>query len=134
MSYSVRIDSSTKSWLSVFARGEVKRRGAKVLAEAKKTCPVDQGRLRASLTLEIKYNGLKPYAVVGSPLDYAVWVHEGTGIYVGRGYITPKRAKVLAWPARRGSYNSKNGMVFAARVKGMRGRPWLVNALKAAYE
>ena len=128
------ISPNAKGFAAVFARKEVVRRGNKVLAEAKKTCPVHEGKLRSSLRMDVKYRGLVPYAVVGSPLDYAIWVHQGTGIYAGRGYIYPKRAKVLAWPARAGSYNVRNGMVFAARVKGMKGRPWLANALRAGMD
>lgn len=132
MGVQVKILPSAKGMLSAFAKAEVERRGKKVLAEAKRTCPTDSGQLRDSLRLDIAYKGMMPYATVGSPLEYAIYVHQGTGIYVGRGYIRPKRAQVLAWPARANSYNVRNGMVFAAKVRGMRGRPWLVNALRHA--
>ena len=124
--YNVRLNPRIKSLVTGYAKDEVEKRARLVLAEAKRTCPVDQGNLRDSLNYTIKYAAGLPYATVGSPLKYASYVHEGTGIYVGRGYIYPKRAKVLAWPNRNGS-----GMIFAAKVKGMKGRPWLRNALKA---
>lgn len=77
---------------------------------------------------------------IGSNLPYAIWVHEGTGIYAGKGYITPKRSTLLRWPnknnsgsgSRRYSGGATGKYVFAKRVKGVRGRPFLRDALPAA--
>ena len=129
MKIDVKILPAAKTVANDFARMEVERRGKKVLDRARQTCPTDTGNLKASLRLEMQYRATVPIAIVGSNLPYALYVHEGTGIYAGRGYIYPKRAKVLAWKARPGSYNVRNGMVFAARVRGIRGRPWLKQAL-----
>lgn len=58
-----------------------------VEVQAKRNCPVDDGVLRASITHEI--DGLAGY--VGSGVEYAPYVHQGTGIYAvnGDGRKTP---------------------------------------------
>ena len=49
--------------------------------EAKERCPVDDGTLRASITHQIDgYTG-----IVGTNMEYAPYVHEGTGIYAKNG-------------------------------------------------
>lgn len=72
---------------------------------------------------------------IGSRLRYAIWVHNGTGIYGPRQTkIVPKTANVLAWRstthgAKRGKYA---GWAFAKSVKGMKPNPFLKNAMPAA--
>lgn len=59
--------------------------------EARKECPVDQGFLRASITHSIREDGDKLIGTIGSNLEYAPYVHQGTGIYAvnGDGRKTP---------------------------------------------
>lgn len=49
--------------------------------EAKKLCPSTTGTLRASITHDVELDGDKVLGVVGSNLDYAPYVHQGTGIH-----------------------------------------------------
>lgn len=69
-----------------------------VESEAKRNCPVDMGQLRASIASEVKVteDGITGY--VGSNLDYAPYVHNGTGIYAldGSGRKTPWGYEVKA--------------------------------------
>lgn len=60
-------------------------------ADAKKNCPVDEGRLRASITHAIDQDGYEVKGRVGTNVDYAPYVHNGTGIYAldGNGRKTP---------------------------------------------
>jgi hypothetical protein len=119
---------------------EVIKRSNRVLNKARRLCPVDEGRLRASLAFELRQgeNG-DLVGRVGTNVEYAVYVHEGTGIYAGRGMITPKRGKFLAWPVKnnsgQGNRRYKGGSTqkyaFARRVKGQPGKPFLRNALDA---
>ena len=53
--------------------------------KAKQNCPVDDGILRASIThtIEIKEDAL--IGKVGSNLEYAPYVHQGTGVYAING-------------------------------------------------
>ena len=48
-----------------------------VEAQAKVNCPVDDGQLRQSIGSEIKGN----VGAIGTNVEYAPYVHQGTGIY-----------------------------------------------------
>ena len=98
------------------------RRGTAVQRMAKRLCPRDKGKLVNSITLDVKPG---EYARVGTNVEYARYVHEGTGNN-GNGYIYPRRGRFLRFPGRGG------GQVFAKRVRGVKGRPFLKDALPAA--
>lgn len=59
--------------------------------QAKQDCPVDQGFLRASITHEVELSTRELVGRIGSNLEYAPYVHNGTGIYAvdGNGRKTP---------------------------------------------
>jgi hypothetical protein len=105
------------------ARGILKI-GKKVERKAKRLVPVDQGILRNSINTELIIRR-GPVARIGTKTKYALAVHNGTGIYGPRGVpITPKKGKVLVFTSR------KTGqLVFAKSVKGMKGTPYLRDAL-----
>lgn len=63
---------------------DMRRRGNRVLSEAKRRCPVDTGKLRASLRMEELSNGT---ITIGTPLNYAIHVHEGTRYMRGRPFL-----------------------------------------------
>lgn len=119
---------------------ELRRRANSVLNAARAGCPVNTGVLRASLTMEIVSESGVPVARIGSPLEYLIYVHEGTGVYAGRGPITPKNGTVLRWPginnSGTGNRRYKGGKtanyVYARSVKGVKGRPFLREALESA--
>ncbi len=69
-----------------------------VEAEAKKNCPVDMGQLRASITSDVTIDESGITGYIGSNLDYAPYVHNGTGIYAldGSGRKTPWGYEVKA--------------------------------------
>lgn len=60
-------------------------------ADGKRNCPVDNGRLRASITHSVEATPEQARGRVGTNVDYAPYVHEGTGIYAkdGNGRKTP---------------------------------------------
>jgi len=104
------------------------RKTVAVFNRAASTCPVDKGRLRSSHAWEVRVDGRGLVGVVGVSVDYARWVHDGTGIYgPRRAPIRPRTARVLAFKPK-----GSSKVVFARQVRGMRGRPWLRNALQAA--
>lgn len=87
--------------------------------EAKKECPVDLGQLRASITHEVNFNEQEIKGSVGSNLEYAPYVHNGTGIYAkdGDGRKTP-------W-----TYTVKSGKYAGTHVtEGQKPNPFLENA------
>lgn len=117
----------------------IMRHGNRVLNRARQLCPVDEGRLRASLTLEIRITSAGPVARIGSNLDYARFVHEGTGVYGPRHTeIVPVNASVLRWPTknnsgsgtRRFAAGATGGYTFSMHVKGSPPRPFLLQALR----
>lgn len=121
---------------------DIRVRANRVLNAARRGAPVDTGALRGSLTVTFnKGPGGETVARIGSNLPYAMWVHEGTGIYGPRGaMITPKRGRFLVWPRvnNSGSGNRRyvggqtGAFIFAKAVRGSPGRPFLLRALEAA--
>jgi hypothetical protein len=87
----------------------------------------ETGALAGSIKTEIIIDGLVVVGRIYSDLFYAIFVHEGTGVYAGRGPIRPKRAKMLAFVPKGGS-----NVVFAKQVKGTPPNPFLVWALQAS--
>lgn len=88
--------------------------------QAKMDCPVDTGALRASINHEVD---LEPDAIVGrigSNLEYAPYIHNGTGIYAveGNGRKTPWFYKIKS-----GKY--KGGHI----TVGQRPKPFLKYAV-----
>lgn len=67
----------------------LRKAGAMVERDAKRNCPVDTGQLRSSITHEVKGD----VCAVGTNVEYAPYVHQGTGIYAvnGDGRPTPWR-------------------------------------------
>lgn len=81
---------------------------------AKEKCPVDDGILRASITHEVTEDN----AVIGTIVEYAPYVHEGTGIYASKG-----QGRKTAW-----KYKSVDGEWHT--TNGQKPQPFL----KEAYE
>ena len=105
--------------------------------------PVDQGKLRSSIASTVQNEGGQPVAYVGTNVDYAIYVHEGTGLYSKRNprLIRPVRAKALRWPVKNQSGVGRRryrggqtaGYVFSKTSKGSPGRPFLTDALKRVF-
>jgi hypothetical protein len=95
-------------------------------AKAKGYAPIRNGGLSGSIHVEgptVTANNVE--AKVGTNLKYAPYQESGTGVFAGRGMITPKRAKVLAF--------QKNGkMIFARAVKGVQGKFFFKKAKEEA--
>ncbi|MFF9265816.1 HK97 gp10 family phage protein [Streptomyces longwoodensis] len=97
--------------------------------------PVDNGPLRASLRVRLETRGNQVKAWVYSNLEYALYVHEGTGIYGPKGQpIRPKRGRYLVFEARnaRTTPRGRGNMVFARQVRGARPNRFLLRALQQA--
>ncbi|MFD7507893.1 HK97 gp10 family phage protein [Streptomyces sp. NPDC059853] len=100
---------------------------ADVAAAAQRRAPVVNGQLRASIRTSVTGTGTEVRGEVYTPLEYARYVHEGTGIYgPARRPIRPVRAKALSWRGPGGR------RVFAAEVRGQRPNPFLLDALMEA--
>lgn len=64
---------------------KLKQLGFKIEAEAKKKCPVDTGRLRASITTTVEGGKV----IVGSNVKYAPYVEWGTEKMEAQPYLRP---------------------------------------------
>jgi HK97 gp10 family phage protein len=106
------------------ARGMLQQ-AKKVERKAKRLTPVDKGRLRASINSKVVFRGGLPIGRVGTNVKYAIYVHEGTGIYGPRGVpITPKKGKFLVFKPKGSKKN-----IYVKSVKGMKATPFLRDAL-----
>ena len=93
-----------------------------VFAEVKERAPVRTGKLRESIAL-VKVSDL--HYIVGSPLEYAVFVERGTRPHI----IRPKRARALR-------FEVGGETVFAKKVEhpGTKPRPFFERALQKYRE
>jgi hypothetical protein len=112
---------------------------------------VGHGQLAGSIVVEpVTIDGV-PAVQIGSRLPYAIFVHDGTGIYGPTGQpIRPRRAKALRWPGinqkagfhggtryqgrRRYKAGKTKNFIFARSVRGVPPRPFLREALPAAKD
>lgn len=121
---------------------DLRVRANRVLNEARRRAPVDTGRLRGSLAVTFSAGPRgEPVARIGSNLPYAIYVHEGTGVYGPKhSLIYPVKGRFMRWPAinnsgsgnRRYSGGRTQMFIFAKSTRGMPGRPFLLQALDAA--
>ena len=111
------------------------RRGLAVETQAKRNLGgvggpkrIDTGRLRASIaTVLVTRNGA-PAVLVGTNVNYAKFVHDGTGVHGPlHRPIRPKRARFLRFRPK-----GSRRFVYARQVQGMVANPFLKNALSAA--
>lgn len=140
----IRLDEGQMRQLLTSPQGpvwnELHRTGRQVLQRARVLCPVDQGQLRASLLMEMDTENGQPVARVGTNVTYALFVHEGTGIYGPRRTpIRPVRARFLRWPIKNNTGSGRRRYrggateryAYAKQVKGSPPRPFLRKALEA---
>lgn len=108
---------------------DIFRRGKAVENRAKRLVPVNNGRLKQSITTEMSIENGAPVAKVGTNVEYALFVHEGTGIYGPRRIpIRPVRAKALRFKPK----GSKE-FIYRKRSAGSPPKRFLTDALPAAY-
>lgn len=75
------------------------RTGKMVETAAKQKAPVDTGRLRASITTALFSVPYDPYLAVrvGTDVEYATYVHEGTGYMMGRPFLEEALRDVVGY-------------------------------------
>lgn len=93
------------------------RTGHQIRNRASIYCNVDTGRLRSSLYV---VTTARPSVRVGSNVNYAVYVHEGTGPH----RIYPVSKKALRWVGPTGAVYAKH-----ADHPGYHGNPFLRDAM-----
>jgi hypothetical protein len=113
------------------------RRGYRVAGAAQRRCPVDHGRLRSSIHARLVQRDGLLICEVGTDVKYAIFVHEGTGLYGPKhARIVPASGKIMVFTPRKnaGRYVKRGDRVkvFARSTQGMRGTPFLKDALPEA--
>lgn len=68
---------------------DLARRAIKVDRAAKQLCPVDTGRLRASITWQIERDARGLLAMIGTNVEYARFVELGTVRAPAQPYLRP---------------------------------------------
>lgn len=76
------------------------RLGLRVEREAKALCPVDTGRLRASIATRLERDGDSYAAVVGTNVDYAPFVELGTVHQHAQPFLVPALMSITGETAR----------------------------------
>lgn len=110
--------------------------GDKLVNEAKRNCPVDEGRLRSSISAVVQETPGGVKVIVGSPLEYALYQEEGTGIYGPHGTpIVPVTKKVLKFKPSRNAPApyAPRAFVFARSVAGVKPTRFLSKALETVF-
>lgn len=87
----------------------------KVSGDAARNAPADTSNLRASIIRDIRFSNLR--GEIAPKTKYAVYVHEGTGIYHPQG-----RKTGWVYKDRKGNFRF---------TRGMKPRPFLKDAVKS---
>jgi HK97 gp10 family phage protein len=94
--FRIKFDSAAMSKLLDSIDGpvgqEILRRTIQVERAAKRLCPVDTGRLRASITSTVAVDSQGLYGIVGSNVSYAGYVEFGTSHTAAQPYLRPALA------------------------------------------
>ena len=92
-----------------------------VEADSKKDCPLDTGMLKQSISSEVEYKKEENKIIgqIGSNLEYAPYVHQGTGIYAVEG----NGRKQVPW-----HYKDAKGRWHS--TKGIKPKPFIFDAME----
>ena len=71
------------------------RLAVKVESASKARCPVDTGRLRSSITWRLEVDSQGLVAIVGTSVEYAIFVHQGTRYMTGRPFLVEGLRQVV---------------------------------------
>jgi hypothetical protein len=87
---------------------------------AKDKCPVDEGLLRAKIDHEVTVERTQIVGRIGTNVEYAPYVHQGTGIHAvdGKGRKTP-----WAWEGETAKWNGTH------ITRGQKPKPFLRDAV-----
>lgn len=96
------------------------------------------GDLRKTTQATVAIENGVPVGTIASNKEYAIFVHEGTGIYgPKKEVIRPRQAKALQWPVTnpgKGRRRYKGGKTqaynYAKFVRGQKGVPYLKMAME----
>lgn len=110
----------------------VVRTTRQITNQAKLYAPVDTGNLRASITSAVEVQGLRVVGRVGTPVEYALAVHEGQDARAVVVKAHQVRAHAVRGSAGRAAYRVRGHTVGAhtRQQKAKPGRPFLRRAME----
>jgi hypothetical protein len=100
----------------------------RVVNAAKRLCPVDTSRLRASIRYQLFFSNESIYSLVGTDVAYALFVHEDTRPH------WPPLSAMQPWAKRHGFPEGDAGAwLVGSKIahQGTAGVPFLTDALRA---
>jgi hypothetical protein len=80
-----------------------------VMADARRLAPVDQGRLKQSITAGLRREGDALLGVVGSNVIHAPFMEMGTGTFAGKSPHYPPWQALMGWAERHGAGRKRRG-------------------------
>lgn len=106
-------------------------------ADAKRFSPVDTGRLRSSITGTVSKAGFpnpRLQGIVGTNVEYARFMEEGTGIFAGNSPVRMPPIEALEGWARRHKVNAWSVAYAIYRRGGLRARRMFAKSLERNQE
>lgn len=100
-----------------------------VTRDARLNAPVDTGRLRSSISPEVRTEGRNVVGIVGTVVDYAPYMELGTGIYAGNAPYFPPPSALETWARRHGTTGYNVAMAIF-RAGGLKPRKFLQKAFE----
>jgi hypothetical protein len=125
----VRLNLPNIRWLLGSPAGPVTRRVTnycqRAASLARTRAPVDTGELSASIGFTVTSGGLVVRGRLYASAPQAIYVHQGTGVYAGRGPIRPRNGKYLVWTP-----HGSSTPIFAKQVRGIPPNPFLTSSMR----
>lgn len=113
------LDKFLNEQLADLLSGRMEKACIMVEGVAKEKAPVDDGQLRQSITFEVDEKGNEIVGYVGSNVEYAPYVHQGTGVYA----INGDGRKEVPW-----TYKAADGKFY--KTVGQKPNPFLKMAIQ----
>lgn len=108
---------------------DMRRRAQAVETAARRLAPSDTGNLRSRIHVDGPRQGERGVAYdVVAATNYALWVHQGRRA----GSPQPPPGALDGWARRHGAAGAGFVIARAIAARGIKGRPFLVDALPAA--
>lgn len=104
------------------------RRGNRVETAAARLCPVESGRLRSSISHELDRDERGLVVRIGTNVEYARFVEEGTGLY------GPHKQRIFPTKAQALAFTIGGRKVIVSSIAGARAQPYLRPALRAGQD
>jgi HK97 gp10 family phage protein len=94
--FQVALRREMSDW-KIRSERDLVRVGLQVQNYARELCPVDTGRLRASIQMDSGRDGVGPWVSIGTNVEYAPYVEFGTRYMSPQPYMRPAVLMARVW-------------------------------------